>query len=370
MKNIAIIYHMFPHYRAGIIAELGKSDKARFLFYGDQRSVEGIIPIESAGSANIVHAPYFKLGPFLFQPMAIRLVLTKEIDSIIFLASMNFVSTWIAALLCRITGKKCYFWAHGWLSDCEPKWKRAIRNIFFRISKKVLVYGERSKAIGIRSGYPAERISVIYNSLDFAVMDAIYKRILNSGLKIDSRLLFEEPQYPLAVCSARLTTLCKFNLLLEAANLLKDRGTPINILLIGDGPERFALEEQSRQQGLSVVFYGQCYDENTLADLLFSADVTVSPGKIGLSAIHSLTYGTPCITHGDFNRQMPEAEAISEGVTGSFFAEGSATSLADAIETWLKNNPNRDQIRNLCRAEVIEKWNPIVQRNLIESSIV
>jgi glycosyltransferase involved in cell wall biosynthesis len=44
-----------------------------------------------------------------------------------------------------------------------------------------------------------------------------------------------------------------------------------------------------------IVFYGESYNERELAPLIALADVCVSPGNVGLTAIHALTYGTPVI---------------------------------------------------------------------------
>jgi glycosyltransferase involved in cell wall biosynthesis len=45
--------------------------------------------------------------------------------------------------------------------------------------------------------------------------------------------------------------------LIEAAALLHDRGTPIRLLLVGDGPERGALERLAADRGVDAVFTGR-----------------------------------------------------------------------------------------------------------------
>lgn len=49
----------------------------------------------------------------------------------------------------------------------EAGLKRFLRGVYLRLAHKVLVYSERGKRLGGASGYPADRIDVIYNSLDF-----------------------------------------------------------------------------------------------------------------------------------------------------------------------------------------------------------
>ena len=66
---------------------------------------------------------------------------------------------------------------------------------------------------------------------------------------------------------------------------------------------------------------------------------------------------------------MPEFEAIEEGVTGAFFAEGSASSLAECIGQWLRKTTDRTAIRQACYQVIDSKYNPHEQikaiRNLI-----
>jgi glycosyltransferase involved in cell wall biosynthesis len=262
------------------------------------------------------------------------------------------------------------FWAHGWLRREEGA-RRVVRNIFYQLAGRMLVYGERAKEIGRLSGYPDRRISVVYNSLDTTRADDIVARIESGTLAtVDPRSVFADPARPLLVCTARITALCRFDLLLAAAARLGERGRPVNVLLVGDGPERAALERQAGEAGVSIHFFGACYDEDVIGQLIYHSDLTVSPGKIGLTAMHSLMYGTPAITHGNFDEQMPEYEAIEPGRTGAFFAQADADALADTIDGWLIAARDRGTVRAACRAVIAEKWNPGHQADIIEKAIM
>ena len=43
-------------------------------------------------------------------------------------------------------------------------------------------------------------------------------------------------------------------------------------------------------------FQGAVFDESN-SELIYHSDLCVSPGNVGLTAIHSLTYGVPVATH-------------------------------------------------------------------------
>lgn len=306
----------------------------------------------------------------MWQAKAVHAARSGNFDAIIYLGDPNFASTWAGATLARLRKTPVLFWAHGWLRT-ESGAKKAFRRAFYSLADRMLVYAERARALGIAAGHAPDRITVVYNSLDVEAADAIVARI-EAGELDDTRpqALFAQPDRPLLICTARITQLCRFDLLIEAAALLANRGTPVNVLLVGDGPERQALETLSRLRGTAVHFYGACYDEAVIGQLIYHSDLTVSPGKIGLTAMHSLMYGTPAITHDNLDAQMPEVEAIEPGVTGLLFRQDDPADLADRIASWLASNRDRAGVRTSARRVIHEKWSPDVQARLIEQAIM
>ena len=119
-------------------------------------------------------------------------------------------------------------------------------------------------------------------------------------------------------------------------------------------------------ENLCVWFYGPSYDEKELSQLLYDADLCVSPGNIGLTAMHALSFGCPCISHTNFKMQKPEFEAINEGVTGAFFEYNNVEDLANVITHWLETHKNdREKVRKACFREIDENWNPHLQLEII-----
>ena len=91
----------------------------------------------------------------------------------------------------------------------------------------------------------------------------------------------------------------------------------------------------------------------------------VSPGNVGLTAIHSLTYGTPVLTHDDFNFQMPEAEAIKENISGIFFRINNANDLSKN-QDFQKSNFNKSKVREI----ILTKYNPNYQKTIFDKIIL
>jgi glycosyltransferase involved in cell wall biosynthesis len=143
----------------------------------------------------------------------------------------------------------------------------------------------------------------------------------------------------------------------------------VNALIVGNGEEKVMLMDEAARLGVDerVWFYGDCYDEELISELLFNADVCISPGNVGLTAIHSLTYGCPVITHDDFAYQGPEFEVILEGNTGAFFKKENIKSLVSVTERWLCDSFNkRNRIRQQCYDVIDAKWNPNNQIKILK----
>jgi len=123
----------------------------------------------------------------------------------------------------------------------------------------------------------------------------------------------------------------KIDLLIDALDLLNVNGIKCNLVIIGKDEEDTKIEKHidKNQYKGRIWLYGACYDEEIIGELIFNAQLCVSPGNVGLTAMHSLVYGTPVITHNNFSNQGPEFEAIIDGKTGSFFKEDSAEDLAN-----------------------------------------
>jgi glycosyltransferase involved in cell wall biosynthesis len=366
----AIVYHFFPHYRAAVLRELLKSPEHDYVLVADDKAIEpSIEKWDVDDRSRFWITPCKQLfSSLLFQKGLFRLALRRDLDVMVYLANPYFLSTWISALAARLTGKRVLFWTHGWTRD-EHGLKGWLRSIFYKLSHGLLLYGHFAKMSGLANGFSPSRLHVIYNSLDYE-----NQRELRAGLRTQDRTatkcdLFERPDLPMVICSARLTPACQFNLLLAAQARLRDQGHLINVLLVGDGPEKVALQEQARRLKLPVKFFGPCYDESTLARLTFAAAVTVSPGKVGLTAIQSLAFGTPVITHDDQQTQMPEWEAIIAGRTGDLFRRGNSTDLARVIKKWTTIEFPDAKCRADCYRLLDRFYNPVFQRRAIDRAV-
>jgi len=369
--NVAIVYHFFPHYRKAINNLLLNSDNFKYYFYGDDHDpLDSGIKAWTCPDSNrfVCTRCRFIKKRYLIQSDVIGLALRSDFDHIIYLGDAQFLTTWISIFLARLTGKKVYFWSHGWWNRSNDV-KEKLRTIFYGLAHRLLVYGNRSKAIGVSLGFAPEKIHVIYNSLDYALQKIERYKISPESICQTRKDLFGNADIPVVICTTRLVKMRRLDLLLESLSQLKAKGINTNLLLVGDGPERQNLEILSHRLNLQVFFYGECYSEEILSKLISCANITVAPGKVGLSVTHSLAYGVPVISHSDPNDQGPEWEAIEEGVTGGLFIKNNINDLARAIEQYVVSPMVPEIVRKKCYEVIDRFYNPDYQMKVIESAL-
>ena len=92
--------------------------------------------------------------------------------------------------------------------------------------------------------------------------------------------------------------------------------------------------------------------------MFYNATACVSPGNVGLTAVHSLSFGCPVITHDYLPLQGPEFESIRPGVTGDFFRQNDVDDLKRVIEKWLcRSDEEREAVAKAAFNEIDRMWN-------------
>ena len=361
INSICCVFNYFQHYRTSIYQLMDKELDCDF-YFGDKSFG---IPIKEGDVHSLRgFGGYLKNTQGLFHRFkgCHKVVLNRNYKYYIVFGDQYCLSIWWLLICSKILGRKTITWGHGWYRD--GMWAQNLLNrIFWRLPSHIMTYGNYAKNHMVEKGINPSKISCIYNSLNYdrqvqlrGNVSGIYTKHFGNN-------------NPVLFFIGRLTPIKKLDLMIEAVRKLKEKGLLVNAVFIGDGPIKQDLVSlvDSYNMNSQVWFYGACYNENEKSELIASADICIAPGNIGLTAMDSLVFGTPAITMDNFNYQMPEAEAIKEGVTGSFFIENDSDDLAKKIKLWLENNKDRDLIRQNCYKEIDEKWNPYNQMNIIKS---
>lgn len=368
--RVAVVNRFFSHYRQQLITELIEHGKHHYTFIGDESDYgTGIKLAQSFGESQFVKAKGHQLSKFYFQFGTIHAALGTKYDVIVFAGNPYHLTTWIAAALSRIRGKRTLYWSHGWIKK-ESGLQAIIRRLFYKISQGMLLYGHRAKVIGISEGFSPDFFHVIYNSLDCQTQDSIRAQLDPNDRQSTKQHLFPgRDQYPVLINITRLNPYKKLDMLIKAASILEERGFPVNVLIVGEGEHKQALETQAQELGVHAVFTGALYEELELGKMLNASDCAVMPGPIGLLVMHALAYGVPLITNDNLDSQMPEVEAILPGLTGDLFKDNDVNDLADTIERFLSTDSSYEDRYNKSR-EIIERfYNPFNQTKIFDRAV-
>jgi glycosyltransferase involved in cell wall biosynthesis len=365
MKKICLIDIIGAHYRFPIYAEMNKVFGCDF-YLGDKTKdeIKQLAYDKLPGFKKRLHNVF--LHNFYWQCGALKLIF-QPYKYYILNGEPYCLSSWAMLICGKLFGKKTISWSHGWYGR-ETAIKRIIKKMYFSLFDKLMIYNEYAIRLMEREGFNRHDMFCIANSLD----SDREKMLRNSLSETDIYKSYFNNDNPTIIYCGRIQQRKKLDLLLEAMRIMKQRNLSVNAVFVGKDVDNVSIPQIASNLGVgeNVWMYGACYDDKKLAELFYNASACVSPGNIGLTAIHSLSFGCPCVTHNNFAHQMPEFETILPGKTGDFFEYDSAESLADVIEKWIcLNSEQRDIVRKSCFAEIDRKWNIHYQIDVINKVI-
>ena len=368
LNSTCCIFNLAPHYRAPIYTLMDKELGCDFYFGDKVESVMKIMDVNVLkGYKKTVENKRILFKRFWWQKEVLHLVFKKQYKHFILTGDTRILSSWLILLLCIILRKKTYIWMHGLQS--EPSWKgKVLTYPFYRMADKFLLYGENAKRKMVELGFPENKIECIYNSLDYDQQLSIRETLQKNKVYVD----FFKNDLPTLIYIGRIQKVKKIDILFEAVKVLEERNVFCNIMLVGENTDDINIQKLHSENNLQSKFwlYGPCYDENQIAEFLYNADICISPGNIGLTAIHAMSYGTPCITHNNSTRQMPEFESIKPGITGDFFEEDCAEDLSIIIQKWINlAEDERQKVRLAAFSVIDEKYNPYYQVQVLKELI-
>jgi glycosyltransferase involved in cell wall biosynthesis len=369
--TVAIVYNFLAHYRDPVLECLQKNEDFNYILVADDKAEPGSrIPLTKfLGQENFILArAYYFLKDFVVQPKVVLLALRTKIDIYIFLGDVHYLTTWLAAAIARVRGARVYFWTHGWTRK-EHGAVRIVRKLFYRIAHGLLLYGTYARSIGLREGFASTKLHVIYNSLDYQTHSRLRETLTREDLGAYRTRLFAHPEYPTVITLGRLIPGRKTGMLLDALELLLGEAIPVNLLVVGGGPELDRLQERAKRSSVDAFFFGDCYDEEILARLILLSDVAAVPGCIGLTAVHVLSYGKPIIVPDTEENQGPEWEAVIPNVNGDHFKADDTVSLAMTIKKWVYGPVDWERVRRSCISGIEAHYTPAIETRLIEHAI-
>jgi len=197
-----------------------------------------------------------------------------------------------------------------------------VRQTYYARVTGVLHYAEGNENIPVSYGVPPDRIWPTFNSPDTTALLEAYEilketeNITKNGRKI--------------IHIGRLVPWKKTDLLIRAVSVLIKDIPDINLVIVGDGPQRKELENLAKELGVAanVQFAGAVYKPLELGKYLMEADVYVLAGMGGLSINEAMAFGKPVICS---VCDGTEKDLVLDSINGYFFRPDDVYDLADKI---------------------------------------
>jgi glycosyltransferase involved in cell wall biosynthesis len=181
----------------------------------------------------------------------------------------------------------------------------------------------------IARGVPAEKVIIVPNGVSTEFL-----RPLPPAGPVRARLGLAGTDFAVGVVSS-LVAHEGLGTLLEAVKLLQDGGVPARALIVGDGPERNALQRRAEELGLSGSVFTGRVPMSQVRDYHAALDVFVvprTPDRVcqlvtPLKPVEAMASGLPVVVSG----VHALGEIIKDEVTGMQFPPGDAAALAGRL---------------------------------------
>lgn len=245
-------------------------------------------------------------------------------------------------ILCTNLYPLLYGWTARWLSGCKPQLVEVLHSIkmesakaglqmllyrpLLRITRMLVYVCANQRRLWQERRLAAREDIVIHNGVDVDHFSNRFRLDAIAALRRDHGFL--ESDYVVGLCAYMRPEKAHGDLLAAAARA-HARGVALKCLLIGDGPERQAIERTIAALGLGrhVAITG------LMADVrlgLAACDVLVIASRhetFSIAALESMAMGKPIV----MTDVGGASEQVTQGVSGYLYRSGDVDALTDCL---------------------------------------
>ena len=235
---------------------------------------------------------------------------------------------------------------------------RAAHVALRRAETVVTVSQSVAEDLATHVGRARKRIDVIHNPID---IDAV-----QSGAQAPPPHDWFQDDVPVVVSAGRLHSQKDHQTLLRALARLHERGT-VRAILLGEGPERRRLDEQSRELGISSDTAFPGFVENPYA-FMARADVFALPSPVeafGNVVVEALACGTPVVATESSGGPV-EILRTDNATYGALVPPHDPAALADALAAAFNQPVDQRRLQRRARdfdvPEAVDRYRALFQR--------
>ena len=279
--RLALQQRVLPTYRVPFFDLLASTcDGGMSLFTGLPRPVEGIVVTDKLQIANYklgVNVHLFGGSFYLcYQRGLMEWLKETNPDALVMEANPRYLSTPSAVNWMHEQNKPVIGWGLGFPS---PRGSGAgVRAHFVGQFDALIAYSQRGAEEYAALGFPREKIFVAHNSVALPPASPLPSRPATFDQK------------PVIMFVGRLQARKRLDHLLRACAEIKN----VRLIIVGDGPERAALESLAQNVFPGAEFVGARHG-GELKPYFEGADLFVLPGTGGLAVQEAMSHGLPVI---------------------------------------------------------------------------
>jgi glycosyltransferase involved in cell wall biosynthesis len=256
----------------------------------------------------------------------------------------------------RLIGIRSISTCHGFIAnDRKLNFYNWLDTYALRLCKTVIAVSQDIKDKLVHSGIKPSRVVVIPN----AVASTSGKDKLQVRRQERRKSLGFAPDDYVVGYLGRLSEEKGLKYLIEAIAELRNAYYPLKLLIVGDGPERQALEQLVNSRGLETITVFAGFQED-IESWLSVFDVFILPSiteGTPLALLESMAIGVPVLA----TAVGGVPKVITSGFNGMLLSPGNPREIGEKIK-WLKDRP--DLMRQFGRAGIdtikarysIDKW--------------
>jgi glycosyltransferase involved in cell wall biosynthesis len=285
----------------------------------------------------------FEFGPkVIFSAFRLAgIVRAEKIDIIHAHSRVSQVAAFFASLLTRVP----------YVTTCHGYFKMRSRKVFDTWGRLVIAISDAVKShLKYDLGVDSDRIRLIYSGVDIDKFDRHYSAAQKDEIKRDLGL----KDAPVIGNIGRLSQVKGQRFLVQAMAEIINRRTDIQCLILGDGDERFALENLARSLNIKdhIYFISSTIDTSRLLAIM---DVFVFPSikeGLGIALLEAMAAGKACVASdiGGISDIMKEPSC------GMLVAVGDTMAIAESVMTIFNNKTLRQTMGGNARRLVSEKF--------------
>lgn len=287
--KLALQQRVLPNYRAPFFDLLASAcDGGMSLFAGLPRSSEGIATTKELQVANYksgqnIHLLHGSLY-LCYQRGLLDWLQNWNPDALIVEANPRYLSTASAVRWMHKQNKPVIGWGLG--SPPVSGLREQRRFAFLRQFDAMICYSQRGANEYADLGFPLDKLFVAHNSVSPAPKQPLPNRPTTLNPSTGSG-----QAQPCILFVGRLQVRKNVDLLLGACAEMESQP---RLVIVGDGPERSALESLAKEIYPSAEFLGAKHGAEIKA-YFAEADLFVLPGTGGLAVQEAMSYGLPVI---------------------------------------------------------------------------